>query len=178
MIFSIKQLLTFSLLTFYSIISITSFLHKSELPPLTILHDQYELDALKFSDSHVFIAYLDLPKEGETREVEGTGHQGLQEIFTSIAEDRHDQFVFGLAKHKELADNDNLPIPPPLVVSYKIAEGDNELLGPLSETNAAAFTREQLEEFIETTAISAIGEMTRRNMDDYYAVSPIYIHVL
>jgi hypothetical protein len=61
-------------------------------------------------------------------------------------------------------------------VSYKIAEGDNELLGPLSKTNAVAFTREQLEEFIETTAISAIGEMTRRNMDDYYAVSPIYIY--
>lgn len=63
---------------------------------------------------------------------------------------------------------------PPCVVSYKVAEGDIEMLAEREKEKkeeTSFFTRETLEAFVKTTAQSAIGEITRRNMDEYFAVS-------
>lgn len=159
------------------VLRINSYLLKHHLPPVTILTSKEDLDNFKAIDDHVFIAYLDSPSSSAKQDVL------LQETFTSIAHAHHHRFVFGLVLDRQLAEEELLPVNLnlPCVVSYKIAEDDNEALALAATTPGSqegdSFTKETLEEFVETTAQSAIGEMTRRNMDDYFAVFTSYQYI-
>ncbi|KAL1983943.1 hypothetical protein VTN96DRAFT_9717 [Rasamsonia emersonii] len=135
---------------------INSYLLKHHLPPVTILTSKEDLDNFKAIDDHVFIAYLDSPSSSAKQDVL------LQETFTSIAHAHHHRFVFGLVLDRQLAEEELLPVNLnlPCVVSYKIAEDDNEALALAATTPGSqegdSFTKETLEEFVETTAQSAI----------------------
>ncbi|KAL1970206.1 hypothetical protein VTN77DRAFT_5366 [Rasamsonia byssochlamydoides] len=150
--------------------TINSYLLKQHLPPVTILTSKEALDNFKAIDDHVFIVYLDdsssSPPSSSGKKDGDDAENLLQEIFTSVARDNHHHFVFGMVLDRELAEADKLPVPPPCIVSYKVAEDDNEAL---QLSNLPTFTRETLEDFVSTTAHSAIGEITRRNTDGYFA---------
>jgi hypothetical protein len=171
------------LLTYIKNYRINSYLLKQDLPPVTILTSKDALDRFKAIDNHVFIAYLGASSPSSSskkKEKSDNTDDTLKEVFTSVAHGQRHRFVFGIVlgknNNEELVPETETGVTPPCVVSYKVSEGDHEALLPApaeveDSSSSSSFTKEMLEAFIEATAQSAIGEITRRNMDGYFAVS-------
>ena len=118
------------------------------LPPVTTVNEA-NIDTFKGIDNAVFIAYL-TPKDKE-----------LEAIFTAAAKANHRDFVFGLTYESVLAESGKFPVPS--VVCHKLREGENEIL-------AAPFDAKLFKQFMRATTTPIIGEMTKRNMNDYLGV--------
>lgn len=132
---------------------------KQQLPPLTTL-DNATIQIFKGIDDKVFIAYLPPPSIDDE---EPSPNDIIQMIYTSIAEENHHRFVFGICFDPALAEQDGLPVPS--IACYKLREGGNEALAGIE------FSRTKIEEFVEAMSRDVIGEMNRRNMDGYMQVS-------
>ena len=135
---------------------IVSYMTRQHLPPLTAVTSS-NIKSFQTVDSIVIIAYL------------GPEHNDLADVFEAVANTKHQSFVFGLTMDPEIATEEGLPVPS--VVSYKTIEGGKEIL-------KGAFGREQLEGFMKTATTPVIGEITRRNIDRYFAVSAKVFSVL
>lgn len=136
---------------------------KQQLPPLTTL-DNETVNVFKSIDDKVFIAYLP-PIEGDADEAPSPSDL-IREIYTSVANENHDRFVFGISFDPALAAKDGLPVPS--IACYKTrSEGNNEALAGVE------FSRSKVEEFVQAMSRDVIGEMNRRNMEGYMQVRSI-----
>lgn len=132
---------------------------KQQLPPLTTLNNE-TIQVFKSIDDKVFIAYLPPPDDDE----EPSPDDLIREIYTSVANENHDRFVFGISYDPALAAKDGLPVPS--IACYKTrSEGNNEALAGIE------FSRRKVEEFVQAMSRDVIGEMNRRNMQEYMQVS-------
>ncbi|OCL05096.1 hypothetical protein AOQ84DRAFT_345252 [Glonium stellatum] len=125
--------------------AITSYMIKEQLPVVTTI-DQNNLNKFKSIDTTVLVAYLD-PMDTE-----------LANIFTAVAVENHQRYVFGVSKNARVAQLENLSIPS--VACYKMREGDGTVMN-------GRFNKNDVEKFLQLAAPSVIGEITKRNIDSY-----------
>ncbi|KAJ9397805.1 hypothetical protein DTO282F9_5325 [Paecilomyces variotii] len=145
--------------------AIISFMIKQQLPPLTTLNNE-TIQVFKSIDDKVFIAYLPPPNDDE----EPSPDDLIREIYTSVANQNHDRFVFGISYDPALAAKDGLPVPS--IACYKTrSEGNNEALAGIE------FSRRKVEEFVQAMSRDVIGEMNRRNMQEYMQSSKLLAYI-
>ena len=97
-------------------------------------------------DEAVFVAFLD------------SNDSELISLYKSMAYEKHLEFTFGLATTPDFPAIEGLQVPS--VVCYKARYGERDTLpGP--------FDKASLQRFVRDATRPAIGEMTRRNVNDY-----------
>ncbi|GAD91615.1 protein disulfide-isomerase precursor [Paecilomyces variotii No. 5] len=149
--------------------AIISFMIKQQLPPLTTL-DNETINVFKSIDDKVFIAYLPPIEGGADADDTPSPSDLIREIYTSVANENHDRFVFGISFDPDLAAKDGLPVPS--IACYKTrSEGNNEALAGVE------FSRRKVEEFVQAMSRDVIGEMNRRNMEGYMQPSKLLAYI-
>lgn len=128
--------------------AIRSFLIKHELPVLSELGALNNLRKFREIDDIVVVAFLSTEDD--------------QQIFRSMAEEHHEDVVFGYTSDLLYASEEGVTIPS--IKCYKNTDGDHKLL-------AGAFTKADVETLLESASKTAIGDFSERTMDTYMAVS-------
>lgn len=123
---------------------------KEQLPIVSNVDDN-SLEEFKGIDDIVFVAYID-PTDTE-----------LSEIFGTVAAEHHREFVFGIVTDVRLADSNKLAVPS--IACHKRRYKDDTAMN-------GRFDKETLEKFLEFAAAPLIGEITKKNIDEYMSVSP------
>lgn len=129
--------------------SILSFLIKERLPVLTTITSENANEFREIDDT-VILAYLDEDDDW------------LQELMSEIAAEKHKEFVFGVATDPAVLAAHNMTAPS--VVSYKRRDNDHKLL-------QGQFDKETMMTFLRVGTTLIIGEITKRNIQDYVGVS-------
>lgn len=131
---------------------IRSFLAKHENAIISAVISEAELARFKALDDVVFIAFL----SAESQEA--------MEIFHSIAEEYHEEFVFGYTYDKKIAEKEGVTVPS--IICYKNTDGDHKVL-------KGAFTSESVKDFLATAPKSIIGDFSERSVEAYMIVSEL-----
>lgn len=130
--------------------AIRSFLTKHENAIISDVGSQEKLSQFKNIDDIVIVAFL--TGEWDT----------AKEIFYSIADKHHEDYVFGYSDDKASAEREGVTVPS--IICYKNTDGDHKVLkGP--------FTEEDVESFLQLASKMVIGDFNERNMEEYMAVS-------
>lgn len=122
---------------------------KERLPPLSLINKD-NIDAFRQVDDTVILAYLDEDDDW------------LYEVYAEVASERHKDFVFGITNDYDLAAHHNLSVPS--VVAYKRRDNDHKSL-------TGQFDKTTMETFLRVATPLLIGEITKRNIQDYVGVS-------
>lgn len=131
-----------------------SFVTKREIPVLTRL-ERSDMDFRRIDDI-VFIAMLD-PSD--------THHLN---IFTSVAEEHHLDYVFGYTTDLTIAEKEKVQAPS--VICYQNNDGTNIILG-------GAFTYADAEKFVFSGRVSVIREFKEKDVEDYMQRDKLIVYI-
>ncbi|KAF1973168.1 hypothetical protein BU23DRAFT_465354 [Bimuria novae-zelandiae CBS 107.79] len=136
--------------------AIRSFLTKHEYPTIYRISSEDQLRDFKKVDDVVIVAFLPADQDDPLQ------------IYYSIAEQHHEDFVFGYTYYASIAEKEAVTVPS--IKCYKNTDGDHKLL-------KGAFTAADVEAFLSTATKTIIGDFSERNMEAYMAPGKLSAYI-